>query len=253
MRTIEGMENYLKPLDDAVSNFLLPNLLGLVVNDEDLKLFSLPVKHGGLGISNFVEKSSLDYEYSKIMTAPLVAIMAMQSNDLPNAYLVKEKRSTIKSIKAQKLKGKISKVEASLPSETLRVVQQTREYNQRGLDIRARGFWRPAQNNFFDVRITNPSSASSRNSTIEKILNEHEKEKKRAYNHCVMEVEHGTFTPLIFTIHGSTSTECTIFHNNLAEKIANKTGEEYSKVLILIRCKIFFLNFESCPPVSQRK
>ena len=59
------------------------------------------------------------------MTAPLVAIMAMQSNDLPNADLVKEKRSTIKSIKAQKLKGKISKVEASLPSETLRVVQQT--------------------------------------------------------------------------------------------------------------------------------
>ena len=92
------MENYLKPLDDAVSNFLLPNLLGSVVNDEDLKLFSLPVKHGGLGISNFVDKSSLDY--SKIMTAPLVAIMAMQSSDLPNADLVKEKISTIKSIKA---------------------------------------------------------------------------------------------------------------------------------------------------------
>ena len=86
------------------------------------------------------------------------------------------------------------------------------------LDIRARGFWRPAQNNFFDVRITNPSSASSRNSTIKKIFNEHEQEKKHAYNHRVMEVEHGTFTPLIFTIHGSTSTECTIFHNNLAEK-----------------------------------
>ena len=59
------------------------------------------MKHGGLGISNFVEKSSLDYEYSKIMTAPLVAIMAMQSNDLPNADLVKEKISTIKNIKAQ--------------------------------------------------------------------------------------------------------------------------------------------------------
>ena len=85
------MENYLKPIDDAVSNFLLPNLLGSVVNDEDRKLFSLPVKHGGLGISNFVEKSSLDYEYSKIMTAPLVAIMATQSNDLPNADLVKKK------------------------------------------------------------------------------------------------------------------------------------------------------------------
>ena len=72
-------------------------------------------------------------------------------------------------------------------------------------------------------------------------MNEHEQQKKRAYNHRVMEVEHGTFTPLIFTIHGTTSTECTILHNNLAEKIANKTGEEYSKVLTLIRCKLSFL------------
>ena len=63
-----------------------------------------------------------------------------------------------------------------------------------------------------------------------------------------MEVEHGTFTPLIFTIHESTSTECTIFHNNLDEKIANKTGEEYSKVSTLIRCKLSFLILRAALP-----
>ena len=50
------------------------------------------------------------------------------------------------------------------------------------LDIRARGFWRRGQNAYFDVRVTNPDSASQVNCTIPAILRKHEEAKKREYN-----------------------------------------------------------------------
>ena len=65
-------------------------------------------------------------------------------------------------------------------------------------DIRARGVWREGQNASFDVRITNLNSASQHNVKAEKVLWRHEKEKKREYNRRIRDIEHGTFTPLVF-------------------------------------------------------
>ena len=60
---------------------------------------------------------------------------------------------------------------------------------------------------------------------VEKILIKQEREKKNSYNRRIMNVEHGTFTPLVFSVHGSTGPECSAYHANLADKIATKTGE----------------------------
>ena len=49
-------------------------------------------------------------------------------------------------------------------------------------DIRATGLWRNAQNGCFDMRVTNLNSDSQKNMLVEKILSEHEQEKKRNYN-----------------------------------------------------------------------
>ena len=109
------------------------------------------------------------------------------------------------------------------------------------LDIRARGFWREGQNAFFDVRITNPDADSQQNSTITSILKKHEQEKKRGYNRRVMEVEHGTFTPLIFTTTGVMSHECSVYHKALAEKISLKRDERYEDVMRYLRIKFSYL------------
>ena len=37
---------------------------------------------------------------------------------------------------------------------------------------------------------------------VSAILQKHEKEKKRAHNSRIMDVEHGTFTPLVFSLTG---------------------------------------------------
>jgi len=109
------------------------------------------------------------------------------------------------------------------------------------LDIRARGFWRRGQNAFFDVRVTNPDCASQVNSSIPSILKKHEEEKKREYSERVMQIEQGTFTPLVFTTTGSMGPECLQFHKSLAEKLATKSGERYSDVMNFIRCKLSFM------------
>ena len=69
-------------------------------------------------------------------------------------------------------------------------------------DIRARGVWRTGQNAYLDVRITNANADSQKNQSIAKILKKHVNEKKRNYNSRIMNIEHGTFTPLIFSKNG---------------------------------------------------
>ena len=108
-------------------------------------------------------------------------------------------------------------------------------------DVRARGFWRSGQNAFFDVRVTNADCPSQQNSSLKAILKKHELDKKRCYNRRIMEVEHGSFTPLVFTTTGVMSHECTIFHKALAEKISTKRGERYDDIMRLLRVKLSYL------------
>ena len=95
------------------------------------------------------------------------------------------------------------------------------------------------------MRITNLNSDSQKNMPVLKVLSKHEKEKKRLYGQRIMNVEHGTFTPLVYSITGGEGPETSAFHRQLAMKIAEKTDERYDKVLTLIRCKLSFLILRS--------
>ena len=55
-----------------------------------------------------------------------------------------------------------------------------------------------------------------------------------------MEIEQGTFTPLVFTTTGGMGNECIKYHSKLAELIANKKGESCSNVISWIRVKVSF-------------
>ena len=113
------------------------------------------------------------------------------------------------------------------------------------LDVRARGFWRDGQNAFFDVRVTNADSDSQQNATVSSVLRRHELEKKRCYNRRIMEVEHGTFTPLVFTTSGVMAHECSIYHKNLAQKLSVKKNERYEEIVRYLRVKLSFLALKS--------
>ena len=68
----------------------------------------------------------------------------------------------------------------------------------------------------------------------------HENEKKRKYASRVIEVEQGTFTPLVFTTTGGMADECLRYHARLAELISAKKHEDYATTISWIRAKVSF-------------
>ena len=89
----------------------------------------------------------------------------------------------------------------SLPSGTNRAPDAR-------LDIHARGFWERQRSAFFDVRVCHPNADSCRDLDLKQIYKQHENDKKRLYTQRVMDVEQGTFTPLVVTTTGGVGEEC---------------------------------------------
>ena len=74
--------------------------------------------------------------------------------------------------------------------------------NKVRLDVCARGFWQAGQMTFFDVRVFNPNARRYAKQELSKTYQLNEKEKERLYNERIMQVEHGTFTPLVMSATG---------------------------------------------------
>ena len=82
------------------------------------------------------------------------------------------------------------------------------------LDIKTRGFWQRYEVTFFDVRVFNPFAKSNQNQKLSTVFEKNE-EKKRTYNQRVIQVEHGSFTPLVFGAHGGCGYETQHFITTL--------------------------------------
>ena len=108
------------------------------------------------------------------------------------------------------------------------------------LDVSGVGVWGTQQISFLDLRITHPNCQSSANKTIDQIYSQHENEKKREYNARVLEVEKGSFTPMVFLTTGGAGPEANKHHKRIARLIANKRREEYSEVMAYIRRRVSF-------------
>ena len=76
------------------------------------------------------------------------------------------------------------------------------------LEIRARDFWDPQSSAFFDVRACHPNAEPYRDQKPQQIYRIHENDKKRLYSRRVLDLEHGLFTPLVFTTTGGMGKEC---------------------------------------------
>ena len=98
---------------------------------------------------------------------------------------------------------------------------------------------------FLDVRVFHPNAASHKNKSIDQLYNEQETEKKKKYGQRIVQVERASFTPLVFSTMGGMAPECARYHNRVALLIANKTNEEYSKVVNHIRTRLRFTLLKS--------
>jgi hypothetical protein len=56
----------------------------------------------------------------------------------------------------------------------------------------------------------------------------------------ILEVENGSFTPLVFGTNGGLGEECTKFLGELAAKIAKKDDDSYAHTITWIRTRLSF-------------
>ena len=213
----------------------------------------LPLKEQGFNLNKGEFRDALAIRYNSALRSLPSKCPCGQRFDLDHALNCKRggfvimRHNNVRNFESNLLAQVCNDVELEPP------LQPLEGENIRGLaddgarpDVRARGFWRPAQNAFFDIRLTNLNARSQAHLSTDKVFAKHEAEKKRAYNDRIMRVEHGSFTPLVFSLNGVMAPECERFHKHVAQRIADKTGERYSNVVTMIRCKLSFMILRAC-------
>ena len=103
------------------------------------------------------------------------------------------------------------------------------------------GFWGGRhKRSFCDVRVFNPHAPTNRASSLSTTYRKHERLKKSAYEQRVLQIEHATFTPLMFSATGGLGNEANTFYKRLASLLSVKWDDPYSSTLAWLRCCLSF-------------
>ena len=114
------------------------------------------------------------------------------------------------------------------------------------LDVSARGIWAPLARAFLDIRVFNPQAQTNRSKPIPMMYSSHENQKKREYNARVLNIEKGTFTPVVFSTSGGMGQEAEKLLKQMANKISTKRKENYCYTISFLRRRYRFDLLRTC-------
>ena len=118
-------------------------------------------------------------------------------------------------------------------------LRSTNRNDQARLDVAAGGVWGGRfERTFIDVRVFNPMAPSNRKPSLAANYRSHEQEKRRSYERRVLEVEHGTFVPAVFSSTGGQGKAASALYGRIASMLADKRREPFSVVMAYIRTKL---------------
>jgi len=112
-------------------------------------------------------------------------------------------------------------------------------------DIRIRGFWARRENAFFDFRIVYPFASSYLSKSPEALYRSVAKIKKREYEQRIVNVEAGSFPPMVMSTSGGMCVEMSMAVKHLAKKLSEKFNDPYPQVIGLLRCRLAFCMMRS--------
>ena len=105
----------------------------------------------------------------------------------------------------------------------------------------AENFWsRDRQRSFFYVKVFNPQAQTYQNTSLAQGFHRNEREKRRTYEERIREIEHGNFSPLVFSTSCNMGPTATTVYKRLEAMIADKTNKSYSKTIHWMRCRLSF-------------
>ena len=105
--------------------------------------------------------------------------------------------------------------------------------------------WVLASRSNDDVRVFNPNATRYTKQELSRTYQRNEKEKKRLYNERIMQVEYGTFIPLVMSATRGMGRESSKFYSRLSELISEKREQSYNIVGTRIQRKITFTLIKS--------
>jgi len=79
---VPDASEFFEPLENATRDQLIPALVGREVNDAERQMLALPLRHGGLGLTDPRETTKTEYEHSTQITNKLTARIYTQQRDL---------------------------------------------------------------------------------------------------------------------------------------------------------------------------
>ena len=133
----------------------------------------------------------------------------------------------------QPLNGEVFKAKTTTTSQAARA------------DIRVTGFWVRQEDTFFNIRVCHVNAPSYLSVTPKETLKHHERLKRSEYAERVINVDHGSFCPLVFSTTGATGQLCDRFVKRLGGMIAEHDQNDYSTVMAWLRCRISFAPLRS--------
>ena len=155
-----------------------------------------------------------------------------------------QRHNELRDVTAKLLKEVCAEVEIEPPLIQLtgeRMRHKTaKTQDQARLDVAARDFWIKGQKTFLDIRIFDPNAAKYQNISMKQSFQRNENEKKRHYNERVLNVDQGSFSPIVFSVSGGMATEAKVFFSRLAGMIATKRKVEKSLVQSYINTTLNF-------------
>ena len=128
-RTVKGISEYFRPLEMAIRERLIPNLVGRPVSDRERKMLSLPYRYGGLGIQNPVKTADREYETSTKITLGLKQLIIDQNMDVSqyNEAETKETKRKIKAERENELKQKALELKIDMTDTEIRYFETAQE------------------------------------------------------------------------------------------------------------------------------
>ena len=97
----------------------------------------------------------------------------------------------------------------------------------------------------------NPHARSHCQRSLPQIYRSQEMEKRRQYQERILNVDGGTFTPLVFSAMGGAGPAASTFLKCLADKIATKKSTTYAQALaMMVEMPLVVCPFAFKPPLS---
>ena len=112
----------------------------------------------------------------------------------------------------------------------------TGETSDRG-DVLVRGLWATGQDAILDIRVTDTDQPSYVKRDPERVLQSHEKEKKKKYLRPCHQ-QRRAFTPFVVSVDGLIGIEAKNVMKAISRRLAKKWQKQYSQVMNIVKTRI---------------